>query len=32
MITNMWYAVLESNEVKAGKPYAFKRLGEDLVF
>lgn len=32
MIPNMWYAVLDSNEVKPGKPYAFKRLGEELVF
>jgi phenylpropionate dioxygenase-like ring-hydroxylating dioxygenase large terminal subunit len=28
----MWYAVLESNEVKPGKPYGFRRLNEDLVF
>ncbi len=32
MIPNMWYAVLDSKEVKPGKPYAFKRLGEELVF
>lgn len=32
MIPNMWYAVLESHEVKPGKPYAFKRLNEELVF
>ena len=32
MIPNMWYAVLESQEVKPGKLAAFKRLGEDLVF
>lgn len=32
MIPNMWYAVLDSSEVKPGKPYAFKRLDEDLVF
>ncbi|NOK61959.1 MAG: hypothetical protein GFH27_549289n346 [Chloroflexi bacterium AL-W] len=32
MIPNMWYAVLESHEVKPGKPYAFTRLNEDLVF
>jgi phenylpropionate dioxygenase-like ring-hydroxylating dioxygenase large terminal subunit len=32
MIPNMWYAVLDANEVKAGKPYAFKRLGEEMVF
>ncbi|MCG8347782.1 MAG: aromatic ring-hydroxylating dioxygenase subunit alpha [Chloroflexales bacterium] len=32
MIPNMWYAVLESNEVKPGKPYGFKRMNEELVF
>jgi len=32
MIPNMWYAVLDSKEVKPGKPYAFKRLSEELVF
>jgi phenylpropionate dioxygenase-like ring-hydroxylating dioxygenase large terminal subunit len=32
MIPNMWYAVLESREVRPGKPYAFTRLGEELVF
>jgi phenylpropionate dioxygenase-like ring-hydroxylating dioxygenase large terminal subunit len=32
MIPNMWYAVLDSKEVKPGKPYAFKRLNEELVF
>lgn len=32
MIPNMWYAVLESREVKARKPAAFRRLNEDLVF
>jgi phenylpropionate dioxygenase-like ring-hydroxylating dioxygenase large terminal subunit len=32
MIPNMWYAVLESKEVKAGKPAAYKRLNDDLVF
>ncbi|NOK59804.1 MAG: hypothetical protein GFH27_549285n329 [Chloroflexi bacterium AL-W] len=32
IIPNMWYAVRESSEVKSGKPYAFKRLNEDLVF
>lgn len=31
-IPNMWYAVLLSREVKNGKPNAFKRLGEDLIF
>jgi len=30
-IPNMWYAVLDSHEVKAGKPYSFKRLGMELV-
>ncbi len=32
MIPNQWYAILESNEVKAGKIAAFKRLNEELVF
>lgn len=32
MIPNMWYAVLESNEVKPGKITARKRLNEELVF
>ncbi len=32
MIPNMWYAVLESKEVKPGKPVAFKRLNEEMVF
>ncbi|NJO81852.1 MAG: Rieske (2Fe-2S) protein [Blastochloris sp.] len=32
IIPNMWYAVLESSDVKSGKPHAFKRLNEDLVF
>ncbi len=32
MIPNMWYAILDSKEVKPGRPYAFKRLNEDLVF
>jgi phenylpropionate dioxygenase-like ring-hydroxylating dioxygenase large terminal subunit len=31
-IPNMWYAVLDSDEVKPGKPVAFKRLGVDMVF
>jgi phenylpropionate dioxygenase-like ring-hydroxylating dioxygenase large terminal subunit len=31
VIPNQWYAILESSEVKAGKPYAFKRLGDELV-
>jgi phenylpropionate dioxygenase-like ring-hydroxylating dioxygenase large terminal subunit len=32
VIPNMWYGVLEANQVKLGKPAAFRRLGEDLVF
>jgi phenylpropionate dioxygenase-like ring-hydroxylating dioxygenase large terminal subunit len=28
----MWYAVLDANEVRIGKPQAFRRLGDDLVF
>ncbi len=32
MIPDQWYAVLESDEVKPGKPNPFKRLGQDLVF
>lgn len=32
LIPNQWYAVLETNEVKADKPKGFKRLGRDLVF
>ena len=32
MIPNQWYAVLESREVKAGRPYLYRRMGEDLVF
>ena len=32
LIPNMWYAVLDSGEVPAGKPVGFKRLGEELVF
>jgi phenylpropionate dioxygenase-like ring-hydroxylating dioxygenase large terminal subunit len=32
MIPNQWYVVLNSKEVKQGKPSAFKRLGIDLVF
>jgi phenylpropionate dioxygenase-like ring-hydroxylating dioxygenase large terminal subunit len=32
MIPNMWYAVLESREVKPGKIAAFKRLGQELAF
>jgi len=32
MIPDMWYAVLDSNEVKGSKPRGFRRLGDDLVF
>lgn len=32
MISNQWYAVLESNEVKPGKPLGVIRMGEKLVF
>lgn len=32
MIRNQWYAVLESKEVKAGKPVGVTRMGEKLVF
>jgi phenylpropionate dioxygenase-like ring-hydroxylating dioxygenase large terminal subunit len=32
MIRNQWYAVLESNEVKRGKPVGVTRLGEKMVF
>lgn len=32
MIRNQWYVVLESNEVKAGRPVGVTRLGEKLVF
>ncbi len=32
MIPDQWYAVLESKEVPAAKPRAFRRLGQDLVF
>ncbi len=32
MIPNQWYAVLESSEVKRGKPVGVTRLGEKLVF
>jgi phenylpropionate dioxygenase-like ring-hydroxylating dioxygenase large terminal subunit len=31
MISNQWYAILESNEVKPGHPVAVKRMGERLV-
>jgi len=32
MIPDLWYAVLDSSEVKTGKPRAFRRMGQDLVF
>ena len=32
MIPNQWYAVLESNEVKRGKPVGVTRMSEKLVF
>jgi phenylpropionate dioxygenase-like ring-hydroxylating dioxygenase large terminal subunit len=31
MISNQWYAILESNEVKGGKPVGVTRMGEKLV-
>jgi phenylpropionate dioxygenase-like ring-hydroxylating dioxygenase large terminal subunit len=31
MIPNQWYAILDSREVKTGKPVGVKRLGERLV-
>lgn len=32
MIANQWYVVLESSEVKSGKPLGVMRMGEKLVF
>jgi phenylpropionate dioxygenase-like ring-hydroxylating dioxygenase large terminal subunit len=32
MIPNTWYVVLESKEVKAGRPLGILRMGEKLVF
>ena len=32
MLKDQWYAVLESDEVKTGRPNAFKRLNKELVF
>ncbi len=32
MIPNQWYAVLNSREVKTGKPVGVTRMGEKLVF
>ncbi len=31
MIPNQWYAILESNEVKPGKPIGVTRMGEKMV-
>ncbi len=31
MIPNQWYAILESNEVKAGRPIGVTRMGEQMV-
>jgi phenylpropionate dioxygenase-like ring-hydroxylating dioxygenase large terminal subunit len=31
MIPNQWYAILESNEVKRGRPIGVTRMGEKLV-
>jgi phenylpropionate dioxygenase-like ring-hydroxylating dioxygenase large terminal subunit len=31
MIWNQWYVILESREVKPGKPVGVKRMGENLV-
>jgi len=31
MIPNQWYAVLESDEVKPGKPVGVTRMGEKLT-
>jgi phenylpropionate dioxygenase-like ring-hydroxylating dioxygenase large terminal subunit len=31
MIPNQWYAILESNEVKKGKPVGFTRMGKKIV-
>jgi phenylpropionate dioxygenase-like ring-hydroxylating dioxygenase large terminal subunit len=31
MIPNQWYGILESNEVKKGKPVGFMRMGEKMV-
>ena len=31
MIANQWYAILESNEVKNGKPIGVTRMGEKMV-
>ena len=31
MIPNQWYAILESNEIKLGKPVGVTRMGEKMV-
>ncbi len=31
MISNQWYVILESNEIKRGKPVGFTRMGEKMV-
>ena len=31
MIPNQWYAILDSKEVRAGKPVGVTRMGEKLV-
>jgi phenylpropionate dioxygenase-like ring-hydroxylating dioxygenase large terminal subunit len=31
MIPNQWYAILESREVRSGRPVGFTRMGEKLV-
>ena len=31
MIPNQWYVILESNEVKRGKPIGVTRMGEKMV-
>ena len=31
MIPNQWYVILESNEVKPGKPIGSTRFGEPIV-
>ena len=31
MISNQWYGILESKEVKLGKPVGVTRMGEKLV-
>ncbi len=31
MIKNQWYVILESNEIKPGKPVGVTRMGEKMV-